>query len=335
MKQNYCTLFDINYLPHVSSLFDSLDKYIDSYTVYCFCMDDESLQFIKKNKNKSIIPISFKQLEIYYPELKAAKLNRSLVEYYFTCSSAICSFVFKNYSDIELLTYLDADLYFFSSPEPIFKELKDYSIGIISHKFNFLGKLLYEKYGKYNVGWISFRNDQSGRKCLEDWRIDCLSWCYDRLENGQFADQKYLNYWPKMYSGVHTIRHIGANLAPWNVGRYNVNLNSKTKQVMVNNQNLIFYHFASLKQLDTNHYRTNISSYFTYLSNKLKLFIYIPYILNLRKCNKEIGVNFVVSGRVDYLHKGFIKKIKQLSLRLRWFIFRDRIKINFKPSKNT
>jgi len=140
-KYNFCTLFDKNYLAHASSLFDSLDKHIDSYNIYCFCMDDESFQFIKKNKNKSIIPISFKQLEIHYPELKSAKLNRSIVEYYFTCTSAICSFIFDNYSDIKLLTYLDADLYFFSSVEPIFKELKDYSIGIIDHKFNFLGKL--------------------------------------------------------------------------------------------------------------------------------------------------------------------------------------------------
>ena len=258
MKRNYCTLFDKNYLAHASSMFDSLDKHMDLYVIYCFCMDDESFQFINKSKNKSVIPILFKQLETHYPDLKKVKLNRSTVEYYFTCTSAICSFIFDNYSNIKLLTYLDADLYYFSSPEPIFKELKGYSVGIIDHKFNFLGKLLYEKYGKYNVGWITFRNDQSGRKCLEDWRIDCLRWCYDRLENGQFADQKYLNYWPKNYSGVHIIKHVGANLAPWNVGRYNVELNSKTNQVMVNNQNLIFYHFASLKQIDTNHYRTNI-----------------------------------------------------------------------------
>ena len=35
-KYNFCTLFDKNYLAHASSLFDSLDKHIDSYNIYCF-----------------------------------------------------------------------------------------------------------------------------------------------------------------------------------------------------------------------------------------------------------------------------------------------------------
>jgi hypothetical protein len=331
MKKNYCTLFDKNYLPHVLSLYDSLERNASSFVIYCFCMDDESFQFMKKKENESIIPISYKHLETHYSELQIAKINRSRAEYYFTCTSAICSFIFENYSDSELLTYLDADLYFFSSPEPIFKELKNHSVGIIDHKFNLFGKLFYEKYGKYNVGWISFKNDQSGRKCLEDWRINCLDWCYDHLENGQFADQKYLNYWPEKYSRVHVIKHIGANLAPWNVGKYNIKLDLKTKEVKVNSQNLIFYHFASLKQIDRYGYRTNISLYLTYLSKKLKNIIYLPYLTNIRKYNKEMGIQFAVNNRIDYLHKGFSKKIKELSHIVRQIIFNDYIKINSKP----
>jgi len=290
-------------------------------------MDDESFKYIQKIKKKKIIPISCHHLETHYPELKIAKSNRSIIEYYFTCTSAICSFIFDNYSETDFLTYLDADLYFFSSPDPIYKELKGASVGIIEHKFNYLGKLLYEKYGKYNVGWTSFKNDQSGRKCLEDWRINCLNWCYDRLENGQFADQKYLDYWIEKYSGVQIIKHIGANLAPWNVGKYKIKIDSKTKAVKVDKQNLIFYHFASFKQLDVSEYKTNISLYFTYLSTKIKQIIYLPYLASLRKYNKEIGVEFNIKNRTDNRHKRFSKKMKELSHLLRRFIFNDNIKI--------
>ena len=327
MKYNFCTLFDKNYLSHVLSLYDSLERHVPSFVIYCFCMDDESFKTIKKIKKRGIIPISYNQLEIHYPELLIAKSNRSIIEYYFTCTSAICSFIFDNYSDTDLLTYLDADLYFFSSPEPIYKELEGASIGIIEHKFNFIGKLLYEKYGKYNVGWTSFKNDKVGRKCLEDWRLNCMSWCYDRLENGQFADQKYLDYWIEKYSGVHVIKYIGANLAPWNVGKYNIEIDLKTKQVKVNKQNLIFYHFASFKQLDKYEYKTNISLYFTYLSIKIKNFIYLPYLSSLGKYNKKNGVEFNITNRIDNRQKGFIKKTKELSHRLRRFIFNDYIKI--------
>ena len=314
-------------------MYDSLERNVPSFAIYCFCMDDESFKYIQEIKKEKIIPISFNQLEAHYPELKAAKLNRSIVEYYFTCSSAICSFVFDNYYDTDLLTYLDADLYFFSSPEPIYKELQHASIGIIGHKFSYLNKLLYEKHGKYNVGWISFKNDKSGRKCLEDWRIDCIKWCYDRLENGQFADQKYLDYWTEKYSGVHVIKHLGANLAPWNIGNYNIDINFKTKKVNVNNKNLIFYHFASLKQLDIYEYKTSISLYFTYLSKKLKNSIYLPYLVNIRKHNKELGLEFNIKNRIDNRYSGLIKKIKELSYTLRRFIFNDFIKINLSLKK--
>jgi hypothetical protein len=327
MEYKYCTLFDKNYLPHVLSLCESLDKHIDSYVIYCFCMDDESFQYMEKMVNKSIIPISYKQLEIQYPELLVAKSNRSIVEYYFTCSSAICSFIFDSYPETNLLTYLDADLYFFSSPIPIYQELQNASIGIIEHRFSFFGKK-YEKYGKYNVGWVSFKNDQSGRKCLEEWRVDCLNWCYDLLEDGKFADQKYLDYWPKKYDGLHVIQHVGANVAPWNVGQYKIKLDLETNKVLVNNQDLIFYHFASFKQVDESTYITHVSQYLFNLSENLKNNIYLPYLVSIKKYNGEVGIKFIFRNRKDYSSQGLNKRLKDLSRRFRQLICNDYIKFD-------
>ena len=325
MIYKYCTLFDKNYLPHVLSLCDSLEKNKSSFIIFCFCMDDESFQYIHNIKRNTIIPISYRQLEDHYHELIIAKSNRSAVEYYFTCSSSVCSYVFDCFPETELITYLDADLYFFSSPEPIYEELKEASIGIIEHRFSFFGKR-YEKYGKFNIGWVSFRNDQSGRKCLEDWRKDCLEWCYDRLENGQFADQKYLDYWSEKYSGIHIIQHLGANLAPWNIGRYHLKIDPITKQILVNNHKLIFYHFASFKQIGLNTYITNVSKYFVPLSSILKNNIYLPYLQSIKKYNNEIGIIFNIKNRNEYLKGSIINKIKQFSSNFRQFICHDYLK---------
>ena len=79
MKKNYCTLFDKNYLPHVLSLYDSLERNASSFVIYCFCMDDESFQFMKKKENESIIPISYKHLETHYSELQIAKIYENLL----------------------------------------------------------------------------------------------------------------------------------------------------------------------------------------------------------------------------------------------------------------
>jgi hypothetical protein len=328
MHRTYCSLFDKNYLPHFLSLHDSLKTNIPYFVIYAFCMDDESYNFLLKSDSKNIIPISCIELENHFTDLKIAKSNRSIIEYYYTCTSAICSFVFDKYDNIDLLTYLDAYLFFFSSPEPIYNELKDASIGIIKHKFDFFSKVLYQKYGKFNVGWVSFKNDTNARNCLEDWRKDCLNWCYSYLDNDRFADQKYLNYWSENYSGVHIINHVGANVAPWNVGRYNISINLISKKIKINDKNLIFFHFSSLNQLDINNYTTSLSLYLTNLSNNIKSFIYLPYLISIQKYNKELGLNVALGDfKTDISYKSIMKKTRNLYIIIRRFIFNDRIKI--------
>ena len=327
MRYSYCTLFDRNYLPHLLSLHDSLERHISSFTLYCVCMDEVSFEYLQKVNKIGIVAVLYVDLESHYPDLLMAKKNRTIVEYYFTCTSAVCSFVFDNYPDVGLLTYLDADLYFFSSPVSIYEELEGASVGIIEHKFSSWGRLKYEKYGKFNVGWISFSNNKEGRKCLEEWRINCLEWCYDRLENGQFADQKYLDSWPAKYQGVKIIRNIGANLGPWNIGRFKIGVDLRTKAVMVDEENLIFYHFASFKQVDVSEYVTNISLYLSYLTKDRIQLIYLPYLVRLRKYSNDVGIEFLAKNRTDVGYKFMRKRLKQLSVKLRRYLFNDTLKI--------
>ena len=328
MEYSYCTLFDKNYLPHALSLKESLELHVSHFKLYCFCMDDESYNFLLKSDSENIIPISCIELENHFTDLKIAKSNRSIIEYYYTCSPAICSFIFDKYDNIDLLTYLDADLFFFSSPDPIYNEIKDASIGITKHKFNFLSTVLYQKYGRFNVGWISFKNDKNGRECLEGWRKDCLNWCYSYLDNDRFADQKYLDYWSENYSGVHIINHLGVNVAPWNVGRYNISLNSDSRKIKINDRNLIFFHFSSLNQLDINLYTTNLSLYLTTLSKNIKSYIYLPYLISLQKYNKELGLTVALGDfKTDKSYKPVIKKIRNFYIKIRRFIFNDIIRI--------
>src|ERR1051325_9889605 len=77
-----------------------------------------------------------------------------------------------------------------------------------------------EKFGIYNVGWVSFRNDARGRLVLRWWRERCVDWCFDVVEDARFGDQKYLDDWPQRFEGVHVVQHQGANLAAWNVANH-------------------------------------------------------------------------------------------------------------------
>jgi hypothetical protein len=229
--------------------------------------------------------LTLEEFEAGDEELLRAKRNRTLIEYYFTCTPSLPLFVLDRHPEVDQITYLDADLFFFSSPIPVYDEIGIHSIAIIEHRFP--PNLRYkERNGIYNVGWLSFKRDEHALVCLQWWREQCIEWCYDRVEDGRFADQKYLDTWPDRFAGVIVLRHKGANLAPWNVSNYKIREDSG--RVWVDEQPLIFFHFAGLKKVNAWLYNDNLSGYGVRRSRSLVRSIYAPYIANLLNVSREL-----------------------------------------------
>jgi len=248
-------------------------------------MDDDSYSLLLKINIPEVIAISLIEFEKGDGELAKAKKNRSRVEYYFTCTPKLPLYILGHNPDVHLITYLDSDIYFFSDLKPVYEEINRSSIAIIAHRFpQNLKRLL--KFGKYNVGWITFRRDESGLACLTWWRDRCNEWCYDRVEQTRYADQKYLDYWPELFTGVKVIQHKGANVAPWNVMNYKIDLCGSN--VCIDGQLLIFYHFQGVKKLVGRMYDAGVGYYKTKLSKTLRSLIYEPYISILQSIEMEM-----------------------------------------------
>jgi hypothetical protein len=153
----------------------------------------------------------------------------------------------EQHPEIELITYLDSDIYFFSSPQILFEELGSGSVLIMPHRFSEKNRA-WEQWGKYNVVFNTFRRDADGMGCLAWWRTQCLEWCYDRLEGERFADQKYLDRWPEMFNNVVVCKNKGANLAAFNVDH--TTLSWKNGKLFADDDPLVFYHYQHLRQLN-------------------------------------------------------------------------------------
>jgi hypothetical protein len=319
--RHYCTLFDWNYLPHFQSLHKSLLNVNPYFILYAFCMDKISYQYLVNAKLSNIIVIDGTELENQFSTLTKVKNERSIVEYYFTCSPLICKYVFINYKEIPELTYLDADLYFFTNPEPLFEEMGNSSVAIIGHRFSFITKRNHI-YGNYNVGWITFKNNKNGFLCLNDWVENCLNWCFQKLEDGKYADQKYLDYWKDNYEGVIELKHIGANLAIWNINNYKLSM--KGDNIFVDNQPLIFYHFANLKQISQNSFKTDLSRVFKSCKGILKNRIYTIYVKDLISFKIT---NEIIKPKDEINISAFKFLIRKISRNIRQFIFTDIITI--------
>lgn len=256
------------------------------FRLWVLCFDDATYEILHKLALPQVHPILQRDFENEDEQLSRAKANRSQVEYYFTCTPSLIAYVLKNHLEVDTITYLDADLFFFSNPSPIYEELGDGSVLIVGHRFPpHLSHL--EKYGIYNVGLLSFRRDDVASRCLHWWRKQCLEWCYDRVENGRFADQKYLDDWPTRFPGVVVLKNKGAGLAPWNVANYSLRVDNR--QVLVDSDRLIFFHFHGLRQPWKWLYDPGLAKYGVRANSKLKQNIYGPYIRELKKASYSLA----------------------------------------------
>jgi hypothetical protein len=125
--------------------------------------------------------------DIANDDLRKAKSNRTQQEFNWTCASWFMNYLMQ-YSPSHLvsdglmedvqglnsITYIDADVMFFSDPKVIFDEIGDKDIGIIPHRWEKKLKERLEVNGKYNVSWVTIKNAETGKKCLEKWSNQCI-----------------------------------------------------------------------------------------------------------------------------------------------------------------
>ena len=254
----------------------SLRRWCPEAHLYVLALSAEAYANLSEMELANLTLISIGEFEEYDHALYATKCSRSKIEYIFTSTPCLCRYVFAHDATVNLLTYLDADLYFFSDVQPMFDELGTASIGIIEHGYT---SARYLMYGRFNVGWISFRRDNQGLACVDWWRARCIEWCKDVVEPGRYADQKYLDCWPKLFSGVHIFEHPGANLARWNI--QNRSVTCKDSEVQVNGRPLIFFHFASFRQVATGLFQPNFSTHWVRLDRVVKTEIFGLYIAEI------------------------------------------------------
>ncbi|GMU89819.1 MAG: hypothetical protein AMXMBFR49_20260 [Chlorobiota bacterium] len=288
MTYNFCTLFDSNYLTRGLALHGSMVKHIPDFRLFIFAFDDRSHRILTEMNLKNTTVISLKEFED--PQLLEVKPTRSIAEYCWTSTSSTVLYILDRFG-VDHCTYIDADICFYSSPEPIFTEMGDNSILLTEHRYSpQYNKEV--KSGKYCVQFVTFRNDERGRKALTWWRDRCLEWCYDRYEDGKFGDQLYLDDWTERFEGVHVMQHHGGGLAAWNVQQYDFVENNgriSGKELTTGQQfDVIFYHYHYLRFFKGG----KIELGRRVLGKSVLDIFYKPYIARLDQLKKEIAARY-------------------------------------------
>jgi len=295
MMEHYVTLFDSKFLPQGLSLYRSMERWCGEFTLWVICMDEiveEILTDLRCSRIK-LIPLA----TIETPELQEVKGDRSIAEYCWTITPFSPDAVFKLDHSVERVTYVDADLWFRSSPLRIFEEFEksDASVMITEHGFAPETDQSAES-GVYCVQFMIFARLKSS-SVRRKWQQQCTDWCYNRVEDGKFGDQKYLDTWLIDFGDlIHVMEHLEWALAPWNATRFPYSEG-------------VFFHFHSLRLVSKD--RAAIGFY--QLPQTLINHVYRPYLEDVKHSLANL------QGYTQETHPSWVQQAKRPGSR---YVFR-------------
>ena len=278
---NFCTLFDSYYLHKGIALYLSLERITNDFHLYVMAFDRNSYDKLRSSGFDKMTVELLDDFET--PELKAVKPSRSKAEYCWTAGPSVIFYFLTKYG-LDKITYLDSDLYFLSDPHIIEEEAGDSSVVITEQN---ISEEAAARYGRYCVQYMTFKNDEDGLGALTWWRDKCLDWCFQIMEPTRYADQKYIDEFPKRWKNVCVLKNLGAGVAPWNMHRYAYSDNSLSFEG--NEWPLVFFHMHGVIVSIKDKVLTAHSHHFALNKDVIRLF-FEPYAaLMTEVSNKYLG----------------------------------------------
>ena len=245
--EHYITLFDSNYLPMGLCLHGSLMRHAGPFVLWVLCMDELVAQQLVRLDlpNVRLIPLA----EAETDALRAVKASRTRGEYCWTVTPFTADMVFARDASATRATYIDADLFFYASPAPLFAELDATGKDVLITEHAFAPRYRSAAAnGRFCVQFMPFRRTEAAARVSSWWQARCIEWCYARIEEGRCGDQKYLDVWPQMFGdAVHVLSNHDLALGPWNA-EYRFALAGRPIVP-------VFYHFHGLRIVATHRMR--------------------------------------------------------------------------------
>lgn len=305
----FCTYCDQGYAARMLCLHASLKEQGEPFRLRVLCFDPETEAVIAAQRDESLVALPLAELLAADPEYAATRGNRSRVEFYFTSTAVLVKHCFRCEPSAQVMTYLDADLFFFAPASLVLAEQGDASVGIVPHRFTARSRRSLHN-GIYNVGWVSFRRDENGLACLEWWRERCIEWCYDRVEGGRFADQGYLNDFPVKFGGVKSLEHPGVNTAPWNVEPDALEI--VEGRPWLHGKPVLFYHYQGIREVEAGWFDPGLRNYHLSPTRVVREALYLPYLRRLAAAQAGLRKHDIIPSL------GFKRIPTGGSLRDRW-----------------
>lgn len=249
MKVIYTTC-TYNHIARAFSLAESVHKFHpECRFIICLIGEFSPKEVMNFDESKVSNCKILKASDLMIPFLPEMYLKYGTLELNAALKPYFADFIFKNWADVDEILFFDSDILLYDNLGVIYDKLADYSILLTPHALssidngysfddrNFLSS------GVFNIGFYGIKRDENSFAFLDWWMKKLRNECFIDIKNGMFAEQLCLNLVPIYFKGVHVLRHLGCNVAYWNLHERAITP-SATGYIVNNNISLIFYHFS-------------------------------------------------------------------------------------------
>ena len=237
----------INYLPKVRKLFASIREHHPEFELV-LALADELPSHLRLQE--SAIDRVLTPHDLNISNLQQWIFFHDIVE----LSTAIKPFALQKLmaeANVDRVIYFDPDMILFSRVDDILQTLDGQNIALTPHQVapeltldairdNEIASL---KHGVFNLGFIAVRNSQESKRFASWWAERLYHFCVVDIPNGLFTDQKWMNFAPIFFDGVHILKSPRFNVATWNLTTRKVT-GDFINGFAVNGEPLGFYHFT-------------------------------------------------------------------------------------------
>jgi GT2 family glycosyltransferase len=276
----FCTILDSADLPRALALHRSLSTHAGTFTLFALCLDEASAQGLRTTASTQVVPLT--ALTAVHPVLAAARTDRAPAEFKLTCKPWFLGHVLAQLPAGETVTLVDAGLYFFTQPADVFAAVGRASIALTPHRPPFAPDHLV-RHGRFHAGWVTLRHDATGLAAAAEWSAQCAAWCFQLVEPGRFAEQKYLDAWPEKYPGTVSLDNAGINTVPANLAGATV-----TAGPHLNGQPVVCFNFSEVTPLGAGLFDAGLHRLGFAPTDAVRTHLYLPYLRQLAGANADL-----------------------------------------------
>jgi hypothetical protein len=243
MNRAACTIVSANYLHFGWTLAESFLRYHPNDEFHILLVDRLPGNLPARNPQVQILELE----RLGLPDLRSLAFKFDILELNTAVKPSFLKYLFAR--GAHKVIYFDPDIYLHHPAELIYRALDDASAVLTPHLLSATSDTdhAYEKdllaTGVFNLGFVAVSNSAQGRAFLDWWEERCLRFGYEDLREGLFVDQKWINHAPCLFDRIHILRHVGCNVAYWNVQERTL---SETADAYMVDKTvpLIFFHFS-------------------------------------------------------------------------------------------